>query len=448
MNKENPMGVLPIPKIIKTTSLPMIFSLLMNSLYNVVDSIFISHISEDALTALSLASPIQLIIGALGCGIAVGLNAAVSKALGEKNQHKVKKITSAALILAGCAYLITATIGLLCTNVFFTWQSNGNYEIYQHGTSYLRICMLFSFGTLLQWVFDRLLIATGKSKLFLISLTSASVVNLVLDPILIFGYLGLPALGTAGAAIATIIGQICGAIVGYIVNVRMNKEIPIVLDLKVKFKYLWEILKVGIPTAIMQAVVALTGVVMNTMLQSFSLTAVAIMGICNRIQGLALIVPNGINLGVIPIIAYNYGAKNRQRVKDTIKYMLLYGAFLMIFVTLVLEVFPKQILLMFDASSSMLNIGIPAIRILAIAYFIALFSMGYSTVFQSLGKGNYSMYLTIIRQVILPVILVYLLSKFNQINLVWIAFIIAEAMSIPIALLFYQNIKRGIIDHI
>lgn len=444
--KENIMGIDAIPKLIRNTSIPMIFSLLMNSLYNIVDSVFVSRISEDALTALSLAAPIQLVISALGCGIAVGLNAAVSKALGEKNDKKVQKVTSASLILAVIAYFISAVIGIVFTKSYFMWQSQANEMIYHYGVSYLMICMTFSFGTLLQWVFDRLLIASGKTYLFLISLSIASIINLILDPILIFGYFGFPAMGTAGAAIATVIGQIIGAIAGYIINIIGNKEIPIIIELKVEFKYIREILKVGIPTMIMQAVVAFIGIAMNMILQLYSTTAIAVMGVCNRIQNMALIVPNGINNGTIPIIAYNYGAKKKERIYDSIAYMRKYTVTLMLIVLLILELFPSQILSMFDASETMLRIGVPAIRILAISYFISIFSMMYSTIFQSFGKGQYSMYLTILRQVILPVILALMFIVFDDLNFIWGAFIIAEILSFPVAFIMMRNIKTDIIE--
>lgn len=446
--KENSMGVDHIPKLIKSTSIPMMFSLLLNSLYNIVDSIFIAQISEDALTALSLAAPLQLVISALGCGIAVGLNAAVSKALGEKNAKKVQKVTSASLLLAVAAYVISAFIGFAFTKSYFMWQSQGNEVIYQHGVSYLMIIMLFSFGTLLQWVFDRLLIASGKNYLFLISLSVASIINLILDPILIFGYFGIPAMGTAGAAIATVVGQIIGAIAGYGINKVGNKEIPIVVEVKVELKYILEILKVGIPTMIMQAVVAFIGIAMNMILQLYSTTAIAVMGVCNRIQNMALIAPNGVNIGAIPIIAYNFGARKKNRIYESISYMRKFTVFLMLIVLLLLEVFPSQILSLFDASDMMLSIGIPAIRILAISYFISIFSMMYSTVFQSFGKGHYSMYLTILRQVILPMSLALLFTVFNNLNLIWSAFIIAEILSFPIALIMMKNLKRDIIDNL
>lgn len=248
MQKESIMGTTPIPRLIIKTSIPLIISLLVNNLYNLVDSIFVSRVSEDALTGISIAAPLQMLMIALGCGLAVGLNAMVSKAMGEKQPEEVKKTTSAAIVMAFGAYLINVIVCLLLVKPYFAWQAGGNEVIARYGISYIRICMLFSFGQMLQWVFDRLLIATGKSNLFLATLGTASLVNVILDPILIFGYFGFPAMGTAGAAAATVTGQLAGGLLGIYLNIKRNKEIPVHFTLHIQKKYVANILKVGIPT--------------------------------------------------------------------------------------------------------------------------------------------------------------------------------------------------------
>ena len=230
--KENRMGTQPVPRLLLGTAVPLMLSLLVNSLYNVVDSIFVSRVNEAALTALSLAAPVQTIMSALGCGVAVGLNAAISKAMGEHNREKVRETASAAMLLSIGAYLLIALACVLGVRPYFAWQAAGQPEIAAYGVDYLQVCMLFSFGQMAQWVFDRFLIATGRPMLFLVTLSTASVTNLILDPILIFGGFGLPAMGTAGAAYATVIGQCLGAAAGVIVNLRMNPEIPIRFTLK------------------------------------------------------------------------------------------------------------------------------------------------------------------------------------------------------------------------
>ena len=447
-NRGNPMGTAPIPQLLWKNSIPLIFSLLAHSLYNFVDSVFVSHVSEAALTALSMAAPVQAIIGALGCGIAVGLNAAISKAMGEKDEQKVRDTASAALWLAGAAWLIVAAVCILGVEPYFAWQSAGNQEIAEAGVSYLRICMLFSLGTFGQWVYDRFVMATGRSSLFLITLSVASAVNLVLDPIFIFGWLGLPPMGTTGAAIATVIGQFCGAIAGIILNEKKNPEIYARFRFRVPLRSIGDILKVGIPTAIMQSTVAFTGILMNTVLRGFSSTAVAIMGICNRIQGLATLPSHGVNNALLPIVAYNYGAKSSERIRQSIRWANIYSFAMMGVILLGLELFPGQILKLFDASENMIAMGIPGIRIMAAAYFLCVIGLTGSTVFQALGKGNYSMYLNLTRQVALPLILVYLLSVTGKLTLVWCAFVLAEILSAPLTVLLLRRIHKNIVDRL
>ena len=443
---ESAMATAPISQLLWRNSLPLMVSLLAHSLYNFVDSVFVSHVSEKALTALSMSAPVQSLIGALGLGIAVGLNSAISKAMGEHDEQKVRDTASASLWLAVAAWTIVVIICVLGVEPYFAWQSAGDPEIVEAGVSYLRICMLFSLGTFGQWVYDRFIIATGRSTLFLITLSVASVVNLILDPIFIFGWLGLPAMGTTGAAIATVIGQFCGAIAGIILNEKKNPEIHARFRFRIPFRSIVDILKVGIPTSVMQGTVALTGILMNTMLQAFSSTAVAILGICNRIQGLATLPPHGINNALIPIVAYNYGAKNRERIQQSIRWAYLYSFALMGMILLCLELFPRQILTLFDASENMLSIGIPAIRIMAASYFLCVIGLIGSTVFQALGKGNYSMYLTLTRQVALPLAFVYLLSTTGKLTLVWYAFLLSEILSAPLTIFLLLRIRKNILD--
>lgn len=440
------MGTVPIPRLLWNNSIPLIFSLLAHNLYNFVDSMFVSHVSEAALTALSMAAPVQSLIGALGCGIAVGLNAAISKAMGEQNEQKIRDTASASLLLAVISWLIVSALCILFVEPYFAWQSGGSQEIAEAGVAYLRICMLFSLGTFGQWVYDRFLMATGRSSLFLITLTVASVVNLILDPIFIFGWLGLPAMGTTGAAIATVIGQFCGAIAGIILNEKKNPEIRARFRLHVSIRSIASILKVGIPTSLMQGIVALTGILMNTVLQGFSTTAVAILGVCNRLQGLATLPPHGINNALIPIIAYNYGAKNQDRIRQSIRWAYLYSFAMMGVILLFIELFPGRILSLFDASETMVSMGIPAIRILAVGFFLSVLGMVGSTVFQSLGLGNYSLYLTLTRQVALPLGLAWLFSQWGSLTLVWYAFPLAEILSIPLTLLLLRRVYRDILN--
>lgn len=443
MQQENLMGTMPIPQLIIKTSIPLIISLLVNNLYNLVDSIFVSRVSEEALTGIALAAPLQMIMIALGCGLAVGLNAMVSKALGEKKQEEVKKTTSAAIVMAFGAYLINAAVCLLAAKPYFAWQAGGNETIAEYGSVYIRICMLFSFGQMIQWVFDRLLIATGKSTLFLATLGTASIVNLIMDPILIFGYFGFPALGTAGAAIATVTGQIAGGLLGIWLNIKRNKEIPIHFTIHISGKYVVNILKVGIPTAIMQGIMSVMGIFINTILYQFSSTAVAVYGILMKVQNIAQIAVHGMNNALIPIIAYNYGAKREGRIRETIKCAFLYAFIIMSAVLVLMELIPDKILLLFDASEQMLRIGIPAVRFMSLSFYIGTIGIIFAAVFQGFGNGSYSMYLAFSRQAILLAPLLLLGAWLKQLHLVWLSFAIAEAISIPFGILLYRRIGKN-----
>lgn len=444
METENIMGTMPVPRLIIKTSVPLIISLLVNNLYNLVDSIFVSHVSEDALTGISLAAPLQMIMIALGCGLAVGLNAMVSKAMGEKNCEEVKKTTSAAIVMAFGAYLISVIVCLLVVRPYFTWQAGGNEIIARHGIAYIQICMLFSFGQMIQWVFDRLLIATGKSTLFLATLGTASMVNVILDPILIFGYFGLPAMGTAGAAIATVTGQLAGGLLGIYLNIKRNREIPIQFTLHIEKRHVMNILKVGVPTAIMQGIMSVMGIFINTILYQFSSTAVAIYGILLKVQNLAQIGVQGMNNGLIPIIAYNYGAKKEERIHETIHCAFMYAVIMMTVILIALEFIPDKILMLFDASEQMLELGIPAVRIMSVSFFVSSVGIIFAAIFQGFGNGTYSMYLTFMRQVILLIPILLLGAYMGNATVIWSGFAIAEVLSIPYGIWLYRKVKRNI----
>lgn len=439
------MGTAPVASLLLKMSLPMMLSLATNSLFFFVDSIFVSRLNEQALTALSLAVPLTTLGNALGSGVAIGFNAAVSKALGEKDEQKVRNTVSAAFFLALCSYIILALIGIFGSRPYFLWQSGGDEVITQYGVRYLRIFMIFSIGQMFQWVVDRCLISAGRSTLFLYSLAFASAINLILDPILIFGWFGLPALDTAGSAIATVAGQTGGAIFCAWLNLRWNKSIPLNLSLHVHWDCVTEILRVGIPTALMQGAVAAAGVLMNLVLAGFSTTAVAIYGICNRIQGLALISINAITMSLVPIAAYNYGARRRNRIQQSIRWSVIQSLAFMGATLVVLELFPGQILGLFDASETMLALGAPAIRLISLGYFISVFCLVFSSTFQAFGKGNYSMLLTLMRQAALPLLFVFLFSRTGSLTLVWLAFPLAELLAIPFSFPFMSRIQKNII---
>ena len=298
---ENSMGTEKMSRLVLTTGIPLMLSLLINSLYNFVDSVFVSRVAEDALTALSLSAPVQVLVSALGFGNAVGLNAAISKALGENRPDKVKKTANAAIFIAVCSWLLICLACVVGIRWYFDWQSGGNEVIAAYGRDYLSICMLFSLGQMGQWVFDRFVIASGKSRLFLFTLSAAPVTNLILDPVFIFGF----GLGTRGAAIATVIGQFCGMGAGIFINRRWNKEIPFYFSLRPDWVSVRTILRVGIPSTLVQVLTSFVAIVMNSILLTFSSTAVAVYGVCSRMMGLCTVGVYGIDNGLIPIVAYN-----------------------------------------------------------------------------------------------------------------------------------------------
>lgn len=433
------MGTQRMSKLILSTGVPLMFSLLINSLYNFVDSVFVSRVSEEALTALSLAAPVQVLVSALGFGNAVGLNAVISKALGENRPDRVKKAANAAIFIALCSWVLIAVLALILVKPYFLWQSGGNERIAAYGRSYLMVCMLFSFGQMGQWVFDRFVIASGKSRLFLFTLSAASLTNLILDPFFIFGWCGLPRLETLGAAIATVVGQCVGAIAGILINRRWNTDIPFSFTLRPDGESVRSILKVGVPSTLVQVLTSFVSIAMNSILLAFSTTAVAVYGVCARIQGIVTVGVHGIDNGLIPIVAYNYGAKKGDRIDEAIRWTLVDSAILYLAFFAVLELFPAAVLRIFDASDFMLSIGKPALRELAVAYFISIPNLVFAAALQGLSQGTRSMILTMARQAILPVLFAAILSRFGHLNLIWLAFVLAEIAGIPLALRLWRQ---------
>ena len=432
---SNSMGTERISRLLLKTGILLMLSLLINSLYNFVDSVFVSRIAEDALTALSLSAPVQVFVSALGLGNAVGLNAAISKALGEKNPEQVKKTASAAIFLAVCAWLLISAACLLGVRQYFEWQSGGNETIAAYGRDYLSICMLFSLGQMGQWVFDRFVIASGKSHLFLFTLSAASVTNLILDPIFIFTF----GLGTRGASIATVIGQFMGLFAGVLINRRWNREITFSFTLKPDRASVRAILRVGIPSTLVQVLTSFVSVIMNSILLAFSSTAVAVYGVCNRMMGLCTVGVHGIDNGLIPITAYNYGARKPDRIRDSVKWAMIYSVLFYIVFLLVLELFPGLVLRLFNASEHMMSIGIPAVRIFAVVWLVSIPSLVLAAAMQGLSLPRPSMILTLLRQAVLPVVIAGLLSLTGWLPSVWISFAAAELVCIPLALRLWRK---------
>lgn len=442
--KENKMGTMPINKLIISMSVPVVVSMLIQALYNIVDSIFVAKISEEALTAVSLAFPIQNLMIALGSGLGVGINACLSKALGGKKFKSVNRIAMQGLLLAIFNFIIFFIFGLFGTKSFMSIQTNIG-EIVNQGSEYLRICSLFSFGIFFQITFERLLQATGKSFYSMISQVTGAITNIILDPILIFGLLGAPQMGVKGAALATVIGQILGACIGLYFNLKKNKEIIFHLNnLKPDFTVIKTILSIGIPSVLMASIISITTLILNKILIAFTATAVAVFGVYFKLQSFILMPVYGLNNGIVPIIAYNYGANYPDRIKKTYKLALIYACTIMIAGFLTFQLLPEKLLLLFNASEEMLNIGKPALRIISFSFLFAGFCIVTISIFQALGKAIYSLICAVVRQLVFLVPCAYLLSKFGRLEFIWFSFLIAEAGSVAIAYVFFKKIRKGV----
>lgn len=437
--KENKMGVMHISRLLISMSIPMMLSMLVQALYNVVDSIFVSQLGENALTAVSLAFPIQNLMIALGSGTGVGINALLSRSLGEKNKERVDKSASHGIFLILVSSILFALFGLFFVRYFFEAQTDIE-EIINYGTDYLRICTIFSFGLFGQITFERLLQSTGKTFYSMIAQALGAVVNIILDPIMIFGYFGFPRMEVAGAALATVIGQLLATTLAIILNLTRNKEITFKFKgFRLDFEIIKQIYAVGIPTAIMIAIGSVMNFGLNKILMSFTSTATAVFGVYFRLQGFVFMPIFGMNNGVIPIISYNYGARNRKRITKAIRLSMTYALTIMLVGTAVFQIFPVQLLSMFNASAEMIAIGVPALRIVSICFVFAGFCIVSGSVFQALGSGVPSMIISTTRQLVVLLPAAYLLTRAGGLHAIWWAFPLAEIASVILTIIFLKH---------
>ena len=450
--KENKMGTMPEGRLLFSMSLPMMISMLVQAMYNVVDSIFVSRISENALTAVSLAFPLQTLLIAIGAGTGVGVNSLLSKSLGEKDYDKANKAAMNGIFLFFISYLVSALIGILAVRPFYASQiKDAPVEIMDMGIQYLTIVMVASFGLYAQFIFERLLQATGRTVFTMISQMTGAIINIILDPILIFGYFGLPKMGVVGAAVATVAGQIVGGIIGFIYNIKKNDDITLKLKgFRPDGHIIATIYKVGFPSIIMQSIGSIMTYGMNLILVGLSSTAAAVFGVYFKLQSFFFMPVFGLNNGIIPIVAYNYGARKKHRMIRTIKWGLLI-AFCFLFVGfIVFEAVPDVLLLMFDASENMLAIGTQALRIIAVHFLIAWFCIVAGSVFQAVGNGMYSLYVSVARQLVVLLPAAYILAKIGGLDLIWWSFPIAELMSCLISticlILTYKKVIKPLPD--
>lgn len=438
----NRMGTEPIQPLLIKTSLPMIISMLVQALYNIIDSLFVARIEEDALTAVSLAFSMQNLMISIAIGTGVGFSALVSKSLGERNFEMANRAANNAFPLYGMTYLVFLVAAFTITEPFFVAQKASE-KITQYGIDYMQTVLIFSFGMLAQICLERILLSTGKTFFSMITQATGAIINCIMDPILIFGLLGAPRLGVKGAAIATIFGQIVAASLALFFNLKYNKEITL------SFKYMklsWPIVRriyaVGLPSIIMSAIGSVMVFGFNRILMAFTSTAAAVFGAYFKLQSFIFMPVFGINNGMVPIVAYNYGARNRERVLETVKYAMIYAVSIMLVGFALFEIIPGPLLKFYDASPEMLAIGIPALRIIALTFLLAGACIMMGSTFQALGNGVYSMIVSIMRQMVVLLPAAYFLSLTGDLGKVWWAFPIAEIMSLATSLFFLRKIIR------
>lgn len=442
-SKENKMGVMPVNRLLITMSLPMVISMLVQALYNIVDSVFVAQINEAALTAVSMAFPIQNLMIAVAAGTGTGVNALLSKSLGEKNKRMVDDTANMGVFLAICSYAVFAIIGIFLSRIYFAAQIS-DAQIIEYGDEYMSVICLFSFGLFGQIITERLLQATGRTIFTMFTQGIGAIINIILDPILIFGLLGLPAMGVTGAAAATVIGQIIAAILGFVCNAVYNHDITLSIKgiFTINTAVISKVYQVGIPSIIMQSITSVMTFSLNKILATFSSTAVAVFGVYYKLNSFIFMPVFGMNNGLVPILSYNYGARKPDRIKKTIKLGMKYAVAIMIFGLLLFELFPSGLLGIFDASQEMLSIGCVALRIIASSFVFAGVAIICSTVFQAIGNPLHSLIMSVCRQLLVLVPVAWLLSLSGRLELVWLAFPIAEFVSVAMSIFFMKKTIR------
>ena len=415
MPKENKMGTMPVKKLIFNMALPLIISMLIQALYNIVDSIFVSRISEDALTAVSLVFPVQNLMIAFATGTGVGMNALLSRRLGEKNREAAEEVANVGLLLSICTAVVFALFGVFGSQLYFSMQKGVSPIIAEYGAQYLSIVCIGSIGIFVEITAERMLQGTGQTLITMFIQGIGAIINIILDPIMIFGLLGCPAMGVRGAAYATIIGQLVAAVLGIVLNQKHNTDVRVNLK-KIRFNFplIGEIYSIGFPSILMTAIGSVTTYLMNQILLAFSTTASAVYGVYFKLNSFFFMPLFGLNNAVVPIVAYNYGARNRGRIHQAIR--------------------------LFDASEAMIAIGIPAFRITSFTYPLAAVSIVASSVFQALGKSIYSMLVSLGRQLIVLIPVAYLFSLTGVLDDVWLAFPIAEVVCLISSLFFLKKV--------
>jgi len=445
-HRENKMGVMPINRLLISMSLPMMLSMLVQALYNVVDSIYVAQISEDALTAVGLAFPAQNLMISVGVGTGVGINAFLSKNLGEKNFETANKTANQAILLAFLSWVAFAVAGTLFSRPFIAVQTSSA-VIAELGAEYMSIVIIACVGSMFQICFERLLQSTGKTIYSMLVQGVGAIINIVMDPILIFGLGPIPAMGVAGAAWATVLGQIVGAILGLIFNLKVNHEITLSFkSLKPEGAIIKKIYAVGVPSIIMSSIGSVMTFGMNKLLDGISSTAQAVFTAYFKLQSFVFMPVFGLNNGIVPIVAYNYGARHPDRIKKTVKLGALYGLAIMCAGILLFWLIPEVLLGFFNASEHMLELGVPALRLISLCFPFAAVGIVASSCFQALGHGVLSLLVSLLRQLVLILPISWILGTLWGLPALWLAFPISEIFSFLLSLAFLAKIMRTVVN--
>ena len=440
--QENKMGVMPVGKLLVNMALPMIISMLVQAFYNIVDSVYVSQVSESAVTALSLAFPVQNMQIGFAVGVGVGVNALLSQSLGRKDQESVNWAAGQGVFLALVATALFMLFGFFGVRPYYTMQSTVA-ETVEGGIAYTSICCIFTVGIFIQVLCERLLQATGRAMQTMILQGTGAIINIILDPVFIHGWWGMPRMGVAGAAVATVIGQCTGAVLGIYLNLRHNPEVQLhVKFMKPNWKVIAPILEVGIPSVVMNGIGSVMNFGMNQILQGFNEVATGVFGIYYKLQSLFFMPLFGINNATISILAYNYGARKPKRIVHTLKLATAVAVCIMLVGLAVFLLFPQALLGIFNPTEEFLAIGVKALRILCLPFPVAAICISLGASFQALGKGSYSTIVSLCRQLIVLLPAAYLLSLTGDVNNVWWSFPIAEVMSALVTGLLFAKLYR------
>lgn len=443
--KENKMGTMEVRRLILTMSLPIMISMLVQALYNIVDSMFVARVSEAALAAVSLCYPIQMIMVAVACGTGVGINALLSRYLGEKKREKASQVAMHGLFCAICNWLVFAVIGLFFSEAFLRLFSD-DVQIIMMGISYMQICTICSFGVFVQITYERIMQSTGNTIYNMVIQGVGALINIILDPIFIFGLGPVPALGTAGAAIATVIGQIVAMFLGIIITQKKIREIQLsVRGFHLDGMLMKAMYRIAIPAILMQSIMSFMTVMMNMILAPFSEMAVSVFSIYYKLQQFVFMAVLGMNNALIPILSYNYGANQMERIREGIRFALWMSCVIMAIGTVVFQLLPTQLLYLFDAKETLLSIGIPALRTISVSFVFAGISMVLCSVFQALGSPNHSLLVTLLRQMVILLPLAYGFSSAFGLDMCWWSFPITEVLCALLSLYLLRSVQKRVL---